>query len=181
MKYKNWLIFFLISILLTISNTSNAASKEEIDEKVKESVKAFYAFSSAGERLSKKAFGMLVFPSIIKAGFVLGGEYGEGVLLSNGKTVDYYSTASASVGWQLGVEERSQVILFMTKDAYEHFKRSEGWDVGVDGSVAITTFGTGKNFTVENSKEPVIGFVFSQKGLMGNISLEGSKISKIYK
>ena len=102
-------------------------------------------------------------------------------LVSHGKTIDYYSTASASVGWQLGAQERSQVILFMTKDAYEHFQKSEGWDVGVDGSIAITTLGAGKDFSVENSKEPVIGFVFSQKGLMGNISLEGSKISKIYK
>jgi lipid-binding SYLF domain-containing protein len=175
---------FLLSILLCFASFSNilqAASKEEIDEKIKESIKTFYAFSSAGESLSHKAYGMLVFPSIIKAGFVLGGEYGEGALLSNGKTIDYYSTASASVGWQLGAQERSQIILFMTKDAYEHFKKSEGWDVGVDGSIAITTLGAGKDFTVENSKEPVIGFVFSQKGLMGNISLEGSKISKIYK
>jgi lipid-binding SYLF domain-containing protein len=180
MKYKNYLLAFFMGALL-ISNVTFAASKEEIDEKVKESIKTFYTFSSAGESLSHKAYGMLIFPSIIKAGFVLGGEYGEGVLMSNGKTIDYYSTASASVGWQLGAQERSQVILFMTKAAYEHFQKSEGWDVGVDGSVAITTLGAGKNFTVENSKEPVIGFVFSQKGLMGNISLEGSKISKIYK
>jgi lipid-binding SYLF domain-containing protein len=180
MKYKNYLLAFFMGAQL-ISNVTFAASKAEIDEKIKESIKTFYAFSSAGESLSHKAFGMLVFPSIIKAGFVLGGEYGEGALLSNGKTIDYYSTASASVGWQLGAQERSQVILFMTKAAYEHFQKSEGWDVGVDGSVAITTLGAGKDFTVENSKEPVIGFVFSQKGLMGNISLEGTKISKIYK
>ena len=145
---------------------SKAASKEEIDAKVQETLQTFYKFSSAGESLAKKSAGILVFPSIIKAGFVAGGEFGEGALVVDGKIKDYYNSASASFGFQIGAQERSEVILFMDKTALEKFEHSDGWDAGIDGSIAITTLGTGKDFTIENSKEPVIGFAFGMRGLM---------------
>lgn len=175
------LLAFSFLILSFISLPSFGASKEEIDAKVQETLKNFYQFSSAGESLTKKSVGILVFPSIIKAGFVAGGEYGEGALVVDGKIKDYYNSASASVGIQIGVQERSQVILFMDKNALEKFEYSEGWDAGVDGSIAITTLGAGRDFTIENSKEPVIGFAFGMKGLMGNLTLEGTKITRVRK
>lgn len=172
-----------ISFILAffVSLPSFAASKEEIDAKVQETLQTFYKFSSAGELLTKKSVGILVFPSIIKAGFVAGGEFGEGALVVDGKVKDYYNSASASFGFQIGAQERSEVILFMDKNALEKFEQSEGWDAGIDGSIAITTLGAGKDFTIENSKEPVIGFAFGMKGLMGNLTLEGTKITRVRK
>lgn len=102
-------------------------------------------------------------------------------MIIDGKVSDYYNTASASFGYQLGVQERSQVILFMDKTTLDKFRSSDGWDAGLNGSIAITTLGAGKDFSIENIKEPIIAFAFSHKGLMGNITLEGTKITKIKK
>lgn len=171
----------LFLCLLITPLFSFAASKEEIDAKVQETLKTFFQFSSAGESLTNKSSGILVFPSIIKAGFVVGGEYGEGALVIDGKVKDYYNTMSGSFGFQAGVQDRSEVILFMTKESLQKFEYSEGWDAGIDGSISITTLGTGKDFTLENIKEPIIAFTFSHKGLMGNLTLEGTKITRIRK
>lgn len=158
-----------------------AASQEEIDAKVKEALENFYQHTSAGKALAGKAAGVLVFPNIIKAGFGIGGEYGEGALLVKGKTVAYYNIASASIGFQLGAQSRSQIILFMNDQVLSKFRNSSGWEAGVDGSVALATLGAGGEIGTETAKEPIIGFVFSNKGLMYNLSLEGSKITEIKK
>ena len=156
-----------------------AASKAEIDAKVHEAIGDFYKHTSAGKHLAQKAAGMLVFPEVIKAGVGIGGEYGEGALLVKGKTVAYYSTAAASIGFQLGAQVKSQIILFMNPTVLEKFRRSEGWKAGVDGSVALATLGTGGEISTETAKKPIIGFIFSNKGLMYNLTFEGSKITRI--
>ena len=127
------------------------------------------------------AKGVLVFPKVYKAGFGLGGEYGEGALRVDGKTVDYYSTAAASIGFQLGAQAKSIVVLFIDESALRKFRASEGWKVGVDGSVALVDIGVGKAVDTENIKDPVIGFIFGQKGLMYNLTLEGSKFTRLDK
>lgn len=179
MKLKLRLYSFLI--LIFTYSIAIAASKEEIDAKTQETLQTFYSFSTAGKVLSDKAAGILIFPSIVKAGFFVGGEFGEGALMIDGKITDYYNIVSASFGYQLGAQERSQVILFMDKTTLDKFRYSDGWDASVNGSIAITTLGAGKDFSVENVKEPIITFVFSHKGLMGNLTLEGTKITKITK
>ncbi|MDD3517000.1 MAG: YSC84-related protein [Chromatiales bacterium] len=156
-----------------------AASAAEIDAKVDQTLEEFYRHTSAGKNLAAKAQGVLVFPEIVKAGFGVGGEYGEGALRVKGKTADYYSIASASIGLQFGAQLRSVVILFMTKDAYDGFRNTDGWKAGVDASVAVATLGAGGEISSETIKEPVIGFVFSNKGLMYNLTIEGSKITKL--
>jgi lipid-binding SYLF domain-containing protein len=167
--------------LLAASFAANAlaASRAEIDAEVRQAVKAFYKHTRAGKELSQKAAGMLVFPSVVKAGIGIGGEYGEGSLLIGGKPVAYYNIASASIGFQLGAQARSMLILFMTEDALSKFRASEGWKVGVDGSVALATLGAGGAIDTETAKKPIIGFIFSNKGLMYNLTFEGSKITKI--
>ena len=170
-----------LALLMLVSSISFAASKEEVNAKTQETLQAFYGYSSAGKALSEKAAGILIFPSIIKAGFFVGGEFGEGALLVDGKITDYYNTASASIGYQLGAQERSQIILFMDKITLDKFRYSNGWDASLNGSIAVTTLGAGKDFSVENTKEPIIAFAFSHKGLMGNLTIEGTKITKIYK
>lgn len=156
-----------------------AASKEEIDANVDVALDEFYAESPAGKRLAQRAKGMLVFPRVVKAGIGIGGEYGEGALLVGGSTAAYYNTASASIGFQLGAQVKSQVILFMTDDALDTFRSSDGWEAGVDGSVAVVEFGTGGEISSNSAQQPIIGFIFSNKGLMYNLTFEGSKMTKI--
>ncbi len=161
------------------SSAALAASSNEIDAKAQEAVANFYKQTSAGKQLAQKAAGMLVFPEVLKAGIGIGGEYGEGALLVKGKTVAYYSTASASIGFQLGAQVKSQIILFMNPKALESFRKSKGWKAGVDGSVALATLGAGGELSTDTIKQPIIGFIFSNKGLMYNLTFEGSKITRL--
>jgi len=160
---------------------ANAASTTEINAKVKATLTTFYAQVASGRELANKSSAMLVFPEVFKAGFLVGGEYGEGAMLEHGKTTGYYSTVSASVGLQLGAQIKSQMIMFMARDALNHFKSSQGWKAGVDGSVALVTVGAGGNIDSNTVKDPIIGFIFSNKGLMYNLTFEGSKITRIKK
>ena len=164
--------------LLLVAN-AGAASREEIDAEVRQALKEFRHHTSAGHELSQKAAGMLVYPSVVKAGIGIGGEYGEGSLLVAGKPVAYYSIAAASIGLQLGAQARTEIILFMTEHALSKFRNSEGWKAGVDGSVALVTLGAGGSIDTETAKKPIIGFIFSNKGLMANLTFEGSKITKL--
>lgn len=171
---------FLVLVLgILISSSVFSASKEEIDADVKVAIAEFYEKSQAGKALAEKASGMLVFPKVIKAGFGVGGEYGEGALLVKDKTVEYYSTAAASIGFQLGAQQKSQVILFMNDDVLKKFRDSDGWEAGVDGSVAVVELGVGGELSTNTAQEPIIGFVFSNKGLMYNLTFEGSKMTKL--
>jgi lipid-binding SYLF domain-containing protein len=173
-----------VLLFLTATQAVQAAgimSRADIDAKVREAVADLYKHSSAARELAAKSHGMLVFPSIIKGGIGIGGEYGEGALLVGGRTADYYNIASASIGLQLGGQKRSVVILFMTAEAFQKFRASNGWKAGVDGSVALATLGAGGALDTETLKKPIIGFVFENKGLMYNLTLEGSKISKLEK
>ena len=126
-----------------------------------------------------KARGVLVFPTVVKGGVGIGAEYGEGALRVAGRTSGYYNTVSGSIGFQLGIESRSILILFMTDKAFENFRKVKGWNVGVDASVAILTVGAGASIDVNNVTDPVIGFILDPKGLMYNLTLEGSKITRI--
>lgn len=174
-------ILFLATLMAMLSATpAQAASAGEIDREVDRALDAFQKIEGAKAFL-KVAEGALVFPKVYKAGIGIGGEYGEGALRVGGKTVDYYSTAAASFGFQLGAQAKSIVILFMKASALQQFRESQGWKVGVDGSVALVDLGVGKAVDTTSIKDPVIGFVFGQKGLMYNLTLEGAKFTKLDK
>jgi lipid-binding SYLF domain-containing protein len=160
---------------------SRAASAREIDASVHETLERFFYKVGGARDLANKAAGILVFPSVVKAGFGVGGEYGEGALLVHGRNAGYYNTISASFGFQLGVQARSVIIAFMTHDSLEQFRLTAGWKVGVDGSVAIITVGVGGSIDTNKITSPVVGFILDPKGLMYNLTLEGSKISRISK
>lgn len=180
---------FLIASLLTAALTmgsifieppaAEAASGAEIEHDANETLHSFVRQIDGARELANKAVGILVFPSVIKAGFGLGGEYGEGLLIVDQQPAGYYNMISASFGFQLGAQERSVIIMFMTKEAMDAFYRRAGWKVGVDGSVAIITVGVGGSIDTDKVTQPVIGFILDQKGLMYNLTLEGSKISRI--
>jgi lipid-binding SYLF domain-containing protein len=158
---------------------SRAASAGEINAGVNSTLDLLYRKISGTQALAAKAAGVLVFPTVIKAGMGIGGEYGEGALRIGGKSAAYYNTISGSVGLQLGAQARSVVIMFMTPEALASFRRLDGWKVGVDGSIAVITVGAGGSVDTNKITNPVIGFILDNKGLMYNLTLEGSKISRI--
>ena len=160
---------------------ARADSAAEINQKVQATLKEFRANTPPkAQAYINKAKGVLVFPSVVKAGIGIGGEYGEGALLVGGKTVDYYSVAGASIGFQLGAQSRAQLILFMTPKSLAGFRASKGWKAGVDGSVALVTIGAGGEVMTPNADDQaVLGFVYGAKGLMYNLSFEGQKFTKI--
>jgi lipid-binding SYLF domain-containing protein len=142
-------------------------------------VNHFYTLGSMNKQLAGKAAGILIFPSVTKAGAGVAGEFGEGVLRVKGKVVDYYSVTSASVGATLGVGTHSEMIMFMTQDALDKFLNSDGWSAGADAAVAMVDQGAGGQYDSATLGKPILGFVFSEKGLIGDLSLEGAKITKI--
>lgn len=169
-----------VAVLLSPAMTS-AKSGAEIDVAVDDAIGAFRVEVSGGEVFLNQAAGVLVFPRVIKVGLGIGAETGEGALRVRGQTVDYYRTTGGSFGLQLGAQAKSIVIAFMTKESLEKFRNSEGWKIGVDGSVALIDLGAGKTIDSQNVKDPVVGFIFGSKGLMYNLTLEGTKISKLDK
>ncbi len=158
---------------------ANAASGPEIDASARATLAEFFREVWSARDLANQATAILIFPTIVKAGFGVGGEYGEGVLHIRGKTTAFYNIISGSIGFQFGAQARSVIIMFMTDAALAGFQRTDGWRVGLDGSVAIITVGAGGAIDTNTIHSPVIGFIFDQKGLMYNLTLEGSKITRI--
>ena len=173
--------YFLVIVAMVGTSPALAASAAEIDQRANETLKVFKEEVNGADVFLNQAAGYLVFPKVYKVGIGIGGETGEGALRVGGKTVAYYRTTSGSVGLQLGAQAKSIVIAFMTRDALDKFRNSEGWKVGVDGSVALVDVGVGKTIDSHNIKDPVVGFIFGSKGLMYNLTLEGSKFSKLDK
>jgi lipid-binding SYLF domain-containing protein len=167
------------TLVLSLPLVASADSAAVIDAKVADTLKVFSEQVDESDVFLNQAAGYLVFPRVIKIGIGIGGETGEGALRIGGKTVDYYRTASGSIGFQLGAQAKSIIIAFMTKDALDKFRNSDGWSVGIDGSVALIDLGAGKTIDSNNIKDPVVGFIFGSKGLMYNLTLEGSKITKL--
>ena len=178
---RNFRPLLVAALLVLSSMPAAAASREQIDADVREAIDKLYEHSSSAKELAARSVGMLVFPKVIKGGIGIGGEYGEGALLVGGATVAYYNIASASIGFQLGGQQRSQVILFMSQHEFDKFRDSDGWKAGGDASVAVATLGAGGQIDTETAKKPIIGFIYSNKGLMYNLTFEGSKITEIKK
>jgi lipid-binding SYLF domain-containing protein len=163
------------------TSDADAATAREINVSVDATLKYFLKNVKGAKEYLNAAKGVLVFPNVYKAGFGIGGEYGEGALRIGGKTVDYYSTVAGSFGFQLGAQKKTLILVFMQKGALKSFRESSGWKAGVDGSVALVTVGIGGSIDTTNIKDPIVAFAFDQKGLMYNLTIEGSKFSKIKK
>lgn len=179
---KVWLILTLSVLTMSLTVPAFAISAKtagKIDQDVVEAKNEFIKTVKGAEKLSGQANGILIFPKVYKAGIGIGGEHGKGALQIGGNTVDYYSTSAASIGFQLGGQKKTVIIMFMTQEALSKFRKSEGWEVGVDGSVALIDLGAGGSIDTTNIKDPIIGFVFGQAGLMYNLTLEGSKMHKL--
>lgn len=185
MKAKSLKSFIFMGIIAAsvacVGTTALAADTAAIDTQVSATLDQFYALSSNNKFLVQNAAAVLVFPRITKAGAGLGGEHGDGALQQNGKTVGYYSISGASIGLTLGVSRHSEVILFNSAEARDKFVNGGDWSIGADASVAVMKKGAGGDYDSQTLKKPVLAFVFGEKGLMGDASLQGAKISKIAK
>jgi lipid-binding SYLF domain-containing protein len=174
---------FIIALLVApnFSNVVQAATAREIDTSVDVTLDRFKNDVKGAKEFLANAKGVLVIPNVIRIGFGLGGEYGEGALIIDGKAVDYYSLAAGSIGFQIGAQSKNVVIIFMDENTLTQFRDSLGWRAGLDGSVVLIDNGAGTTVDTDNVRHPIVGFVFGLKGLMVNLSLEGSKLTKLIK
>ncbi|AYB60419.1 YSC84-related protein [Ralstonia solanacearum] len=157
------------------STNKHATTNSQADS----ALSRLYTTADGSRELVSRAKGVLVFPSVLNAGLIVGGQYGEGVLRSGGRPLGYYNIASASLCFQDGAQSRALVILFMTDDALNKFRASEGWTAGVDATVALAKIGANGAVDTNTARQPVIGFVLTNAGLMAGASIEGTKITKL--
>jgi len=169
----------IVSIILLTGTYANGESASVLNAKADEAIQKFTQKVQGGAKFLSKVKGYLVFPSVVKGGFVVGGEYGEGVLRINGQTKHYYSIASGSIGLQAGLQKTSYVIAFVSQSALENFIKSDGWEAGVDGSITVVDLGLGKDIGSISFEKPIYVFVFDAKGLMYNLTIEGTKFTRI--
>ncbi len=176
-----WAVGLCLIGSLILPGLAQARTAGEIDASVNAVLDRFTKQVKGASGLLQTSRGVLVFAGVIKAGIGVGGEYGEGALRIGGKTAAYYSIAAASIGLQLGAQKKDVVIVFLQDEALRKFQASDGWKVGVDGSVVLIDLGADASIDTSKINEPIVGFVIGQKGLMYNLTLEGSKISKLKK
>jgi len=173
--------FLLLITLIGVFFATNLLAKtaREIDVEVEVAIERFHKQVVGAERLIEASKGILVMPNVFKGAFLIGGEYGEGALRIDGETVDYYSTASGSIGIQIGGQKKDIILLFMTDESLKQFRASKGWEAGLDGNVAFIKYGAGVREDTTTSKEPIVGFVTDAKGLIADFSFKGAKFSKM--
>ncbi len=176
---KSFVSTVLIAVLAMPATALAVDSAAVVDAKVNDAIKNFKKEVNGADVFLSQAAGYLVFPRVIKIGIGIGGETGDGALRVKGKTAGYYRTSAGSFGLQLGAQAKSIVIAFMTKESLDKFVNGSGWKVGVDGSVALIDLGAGKTIDTDNIKDPVVGFIFGSRGLMYNLTLEGTYITKV--
>ena len=156
-----------------------AASAAKINRDAKGALEKLYAQSSSARTLGEKAKGILVFPSIVKGGFMVGGQFGEGALIKDGKWAAYYNTISASYGLQIGLQKYGYALFFMSESAMDWLDRSDGWEIGVGPSIVVVDTGAAKSMTTTTLQAEIYAFFFDQKGLMGGLGLQGTKITRM--
>jgi lipid-binding SYLF domain-containing protein len=173
----------IIALLLTIATMSFGASKGVLDAQIKDALASFNTEIPGGQKFLDKSKGYLIFPNVLKAGFVVGGEHGEGILIDNNASIksEYYSMTSASIGFQAGAQRTTYIIVFTTDTMLHNFKVSNGIEGSIDGSIAIAKWGDGKDISSLSFEKPIIMFALNQKGLMYNLNVKGTKFSKIEK
>ena len=178
-KITRFLMLSLAVTAIVVCGNANVRAQKaaELDQQVDQALAKLLADSEAARNLSKVAKGILVFPTVKKAGFMVGGQRGEGALRIGGKTTGYYKTTAASFGLQAGGQKFSYAMFFMTDGALEYLKKSDGWEVGVGPSIVVVDEGAARSLTTSTAKESIYVFFFGQKGLMAGLGIQGSKIS----
>ena len=184
MLNNKWVSLLLVSLLALTGCQSTggqlANSSANITRDSNAALQSLYANNPEAKQLAKRAKGILVFPGIVKAGFMVGAQYGSGgALFKNGRTAGYYNIVAGSYGLQAGVQSFNYVMFFMDNASLNYLNNSEGWEVGVGPSIVVVDQGVAKSLTTTTAKDGVYAYIFGQKGLMAGLGLQGSKISRI--
>jgi lipid-binding SYLF domain-containing protein len=177
-------LLFLAAVLaqpLLHPAAAQAATAAELRRDATAALKKLYAGTPKAKELADKAKGVLVFPSVVKAGFLVGGLFGDGVLFKEGKAVAYYNTVAASYGYQAGVQKYGYAMLLMNDAALQYLDKSDGWELGTGPSIVVVDEGVAGGLSTSTARDDVYAFIFDQKGLMAGLGLQGSKITKIEK
>jgi lipid-binding SYLF domain-containing protein len=172
-------ITFALGIILTPSPHVRAASAAEMNQKANQALNDLYARSAAARNVGHHAKAVLVFPEILKAGFIVGAQHGDGVLLAHGQPIGYYKTVAASYGLQAGAQRFGYALFFMNDGDLAYLRKSGGWEIGSGPSVVIVDAGMARSLTTTTLRKGVYAFAFGQKGLMAGLGLQGSKITPI--
>jgi lipid-binding SYLF domain-containing protein len=162
-------------------NPARAASAAEITRDSNKALGILYGKSPKAKDLGEKAKGILVFPGIVKGGFMVGGQFGEGALIKEGKTAGYYNTVQVSYGFQAGMQKYGYALFLMTDSAMKWIDRSDGWEIGTGPSIVVMDTGAASSATTTTLQSEIYAFFFDQKGLMGGLGLQGTKITRINK
>jgi lipid-binding SYLF domain-containing protein len=191
MKHLNWTVVLvalaLVAATLISPNRAVAASAEEINRDVQTALENLFAKSPSAKVLAEKSKGILVFPDIVKGGFIIGGQYGEGALLTKGsapgayKVVGYYSTIQGSFGLQAGLQKYGYALFLMTDSTTQYLKKSDGWELGVGPTITIVDIGAATSATTTTLQSDIYAFFFDQKGLMAGLGIQGTKVTEIQK
>ncbi|MGH7833054.1 MAG: YSC84-related protein [Candidatus Binatia bacterium] len=169
----------MLGLNVLIPTLSLAASASEIDRNATASLRTLYKNYPGAKELADKAVGVLVFPSIVKGGFIIAGQFGDGALRKRGKTVVYYRSLAASYGFQAGVQAYGYVLFFMDEDSLRYLDNSAGFELGTGPSLVVLDTGFGKNLSTTTLQKGIFAFIFDQKGLMGGVGIQGTKITRI--
>lgn len=175
-----WIASLVLAGGLVLPTMASAKTPEEIDASVNAALANFQGQVRGANTMLQDAQAVLVFPGVVQAGIGIGGEFGEGALRIHGQDAGYYSLGAASVGFQFGAQVKDVIIVFLQRQALENFRGKHGFTVGVDGSIVLVNLGAEASIDTTTLNQPVVGFIVGQKGLMYNLTLQGSKISRIY-
>jgi lipid-binding SYLF domain-containing protein len=171
----------LVAIAMVTLSIGPAFAEDAFEADANAALKQLYDTEPSAKMIGEKAHAIMVFPRIVKAGFIVGGQYGEGVLLINGKLVAHYNSVAASYGLQAGVQAFGYALFLMNDKALSYLDKSDGWEIGVGPSIVVVDKGVAKTLTTTTLKDDVYAFIFDQKGLMAGLGLQGSKITKLEK
>ncbi len=174
------LAFMTLIVLALGFSSANAMTAAEIDREVQKTLAHLYKNSETARDFGAVAKGILVFPDVYKAGFLVGGSFGDGALLKNGRTTGYYRTVEGSYGLQIGVQSFGYVLFFLQDSAIEYLDKSDGWEIGVGPSLVVVDKGFANSTTTTTAKDDIYAFFIDQKGLMAGLGLKGSKINRIH-
>jgi lipid-binding SYLF domain-containing protein len=178
---NKWMRTLAFVVLAASGNLLWAAdSAADLNREANAALARLYENTPIAKTLAAHATAVLIFPSIVKGGFVLGAQYGKGVLREKGKTVAYYKTSALSYGLQAGAQSYGYALILMTPKALKYLKNSKGWEIGVGPSVVLVDEGVAKSLTTTTTKDDIYAFIFGQKGLMAGIGIQGSKITRIH-
>lgn len=178
-KFTPMMLLPLIFLAFTQFTFALDTNAQKLNKEVDLAITKFKQEVPGGEQFLTKVKGYLVFPSVYKGGFIVGGKYGKGALRINGETQHFYSMTSASIGYQVGVQEHSVLIAFVSEASLNNFMKSNGWEAGVDGSIIVADWGKMKDLSSLSYEKPIIGFIYGEQGLMAGVSIEGTKFKRI--